>query len=48
MAGTILVSGLTNRSYAASMIVLAIIGIVGLGAAFFLPTTQSAQRALDA
>ena len=46
VAGTILVSGLTNRSYAASMIVLAIIGIVGLGAALFLPT-QRAQLALD-
>jgi len=46
VAGTILVSGLTNRSYAASMIVLAIIGIVGLGAAFFLPT-QRAQHTLD-
>ena len=29
VAGTILVSSLTNRSYAASMIVLAVIGIVG-------------------
>ena len=46
VAGTILVSGLTNRSYGASMIVLAIIGIVGLGAALFLPT-QRAQHALD-
>jgi MFS family permease len=46
VAGTILVSGLTNRSYAASMIVLAIIGMVGLGAALFLPT-QRAQHTLD-
>ena len=46
VAGTILVSGLTNRSYAASLIVIAIIGIVGLGAALFLPT-QRAQHALD-
>ena len=46
VAGTILVSGLTNRSYAASMIVLAIIGIIGLGAALFLPT-QRAQHTLD-
>ena len=37
VAGTILVSGLTNRAYAASMIVLAIIGLGGLGAALFLP-----------
>ncbi|HYJ49220.1 MAG TPA: MFS transporter [Microbacterium sp.] len=40
VAGTILVSGLTNRSYGASMIVLAIIGIIGLGAALFLPTQR--------
>ena len=46
VAGTILVSGLTNRSYGASMIVLAIIGIVGLGAALFLPT-QRAHHTLD-
>ena len=46
VAGTILVSGLTNRSYAASMIVLAILGIVGLGAAVLLPT-QPAQHSLD-
>jgi MFS family permease len=46
VAGTILVSGLTNRSYAASMIVLAIIGISGLGAALLLPT-QPAQHPLD-
>jgi MFS family permease len=37
VAGTILVSSLTNRSYAASMIVLAIIGIVGLVATILLP-----------
>ena len=41
VAGTILVSGLTNRAYAASMIVLAIIGLVGLGAALFLPTQRA-------
>ena len=46
VAGTILVSGLTNRSYAASMIVLAIIGVAGLGAALLLPT-QPAQHSLD-
>jgi MFS family permease len=46
VAGTILVSSLTNRSYAASLIVIAIIGIVGLGAALFLPT-QRAQHTLD-
>ena len=41
VAGTILVSGLGDRSYAASMIVLAGIGFVGLVATLFLP----AQRA---
>src|SRR6266487_2979250 len=41
VAGTILVSGLTKRSYAAAMIVLAIVGIVGLGAALFLPTQRA-------
>ena len=46
VAGTILVSGLTNRAYGASMIVLAIIGIIGLGAALLLPT-QRAQHSLD-
>jgi MFS family permease len=45
VAGTILVSGLTNRAYGASMIVLAIFGIVGLGAALFLPA-QRAQPVL--
>jgi MFS family permease len=40
VAGTILVSGLTNRAYAASMIVLAIIGVVGLAAALSLPSQQ--------
>ena len=46
VAGTILVSGLTNRAYGASMIVLAVIGIIGLGAALLLPT-QRAQHSLD-
>ena len=46
VAGTILVSGLTNRSYADSMIVLAVIGVVGLGAALLL-STQPARHALD-
>jgi MFS family permease len=46
VAGTILVSGLTNRAYAASMIALSIVGVVGLGAALLLPT-QRAQHKLD-
>jgi MFS family permease len=40
VAGTVLVSSLTDRSYAAAMIVLAVIGIVGLGAAAVLPRTR--------
>ena len=43
IAGTILVSGLTTRAYGASMIVLAVIGIGGLGAAFFLPGRRAQQ-----
>jgi MFS family permease len=43
VAGTILVSGLTTGAYAAAMIVLALIGIIGLGAAMLLPA-QRAQR----
>ncbi|MER7582783.1 MFS transporter [Kitasatospora sp. NPDC097691] len=37
IAGTILVSGLTRNSYAAAMGVLALCGLIGLGAALFLP-----------
>lgn len=48
VAGTILVAGLTtpDRSYALAMIVLAVIGIIGLLAAVFLPaiTAQPARR----
>jgi MFS family permease len=44
VAGTILVSGLTNRSYGASMIVLAIIGIIGFGAALLLPPNGLSTR----
>jgi MFS family permease len=42
VAGTILVSGLTDpkQAYAAAMIVLAVIGIGGLAAAFLLPRTE--------
>jgi MFS family permease len=44
IAGTILVSQLTEHAYAASMIVLAAIGLVGLVAAMFLPA-DAAQSA---
>ena len=37
VAGTVLVSALTDRSYAAAMTVLAVVGIFGLGAAALLP-----------
>jgi MFS family permease len=41
IAGTILVSGLTNRAYGASMVVLAIIAVVGLIATTFLPARSA-------
>jgi MFS family permease len=44
VAGTILVSGLAKRSYAAAMITLAVIGIVGLGAAALLPAQRVRAR----
>jgi predicted MFS family arabinose efflux permease len=37
VAGTILVSGLTTHAYAAAMTTLAVLGLVGLAAALFLP-----------
>src|SRR6201985_1358601 len=42
IAGTILVAGLAdaNRSYGIAMLVLAIIGLLGLGAAVMLPKAQ--------
>ncbi|WP_026003164.1 MFS transporter, partial [Rhodococcus sp. R1101] len=43
VAGTVLVVGLAtpDRSYALAMIVLAVIGLVGLAASAFLPSTTS-------
>jgi hypothetical protein len=41
VAGTILVSGLTSHAYRATMITLGVIGLVGLGATFFLPTAAT-------
>ena len=43
VAGTILVSNIGDKSYAAAMIVLACIGVVGLGATLLLPA-QRVQR----
>lgn len=37
VAGTILISTLTKHSYGAAMIALAVIGVIGLGAALFVP-----------
>jgi MFS family permease len=47
IGGTILVSGLTDRSYGLAMLALAIVGLIGLGAALLLPTSQL-QPAADA
>jgi len=41
VAGTILVSSLGKTSYAAAMIVLAVIAFIGLGAATRLPAKQA-------
>jgi MFS family permease len=41
IGGTILVSGLTKHAYGAAMIALAAIGLIGLVAALFLPTSAS-------
>ena len=45
VAGTVLVSSLTDRSYAAAMTALAVIGVLGLGAAAVLPRTRRAAPA---
>ena len=49
IAGTILVAGLASpeRSYALAMIVLAVIGVIGLGAALALPG-RPAEAAAEA
>jgi MFS family permease len=44
IAGTVLVAGIAatpGRSYALAMVVLAVVGLVGLAAAFFLPRTPA-------
>jgi MFS family permease len=47
IAGTILVAGLgdANRSYGVAMLVLAVIGLIGLGVSFFLPGAERAPAA---
>lgn len=45
IAGTVLVAGIAatpGRSYALAMVVLAVVGLGGLAAAFFLPRTPAA------
>ena len=45
IAGTILVSGLTDRSYGLAMVSLAVVGLIGLGAAMLLPTSPVREAA---
>jgi MFS family permease len=46
IAGTILVSGLSDRSYGLAMVALAFVGLIGLVAALFLPA-KPVQQAVD-
>ncbi len=48
IAGTILISGLTKGTYAAAMIALAIVGLIGLVAAVLLPRSSAATTAPEA
>ena len=43
IAGTILVSGLTDQSYGFAMVALAVVGVIGLVAAMFLPANPVHQ-----
>jgi MFS family permease len=45
IGGTILVSGLTKHAYGAAMIALAVIGLIGLVAALFLPAASDPAEA---
>jgi MFS family permease len=47
IAGTILVSGLTDRSYGLAMTALAVTGVIGLVAAMFLPANPVQQPVDD-
>jgi predicted MFS family arabinose efflux permease len=46
IAGTILVSGLSDQSYGFAMVALAVVGVIGLVAALFLPA-KPVQQAVD-
>jgi predicted MFS family arabinose efflux permease len=48
IAGTILVADISDHSYAAAMIVLAVLGLVGLGASFFLAADAVREGGADA
>ena len=45
IAGTILVSGLSSGAYALAMVALAVVAVIGLAAAMFLPANPEAQNA---
>jgi MFS family permease len=45
IAGTILVSGLTTHAYALAMVAIAVVAVLGLIAALFLPANPAQQRA---
>ena len=45
IAGTILVASLVDRNYAAAMITLGVLGLIGLAAAWSLPRTPAPRRA---
>ena len=47
IAGTILVANLVYRNYAAAMITLGILGVIGLAAAWFLPATPVTEATGD-
>jgi MFS family permease len=46
IAGTILVSGLSDQSYGLAMVALAVVGVIGLVTALFLPA-KPVQQAVD-
>jgi MFS family permease len=47
IAGTILVANLVDRNYAIAMVTLGVLGLVGLAAAWFLPSNPVAQASRD-
>jgi predicted MFS family arabinose efflux permease len=47
IGGTILVAGLTEHAYGVAMVTLAGIGVIGLIAALFLPTSTATTSARE-